>query len=294
MLPGHVLFGEPLSCYTSIGVGGEADAIVFPKTIEELTGVLHCLRETGLPFIPLGNGTNLIVKDGGYRGVVVSLKGLHGLGMEETGDKVSIHAEAGVALAELIGLSLREGLTGVEFLAGIPGSVGGAVRMNAGAYGREIGDVLTSVTFMTKNGDIEEHDKGALNFSYRNLDVPPGFLILSAAFFLHRGEGREISDTIEKILAMRKEKHPLAYRNAGSIFKNPEGVSAGRIIEESGLKGLQVGGAKISEMHGNFIVNMGGAGAGDVIALIDRVKKKVLTEKGIMLETEVHIVGDDA
>ncbi|MDP2724912.1 MAG: UDP-N-acetylmuramate dehydrogenase, partial [Syntrophales bacterium] len=241
---------------------------------------------------PVGNGTNLIVRDGGYRGVVVSLKRFNNLSIKDDGGGVSVHAEAGVPLAELVGLSLREGLTGMEFCAGIPGSVGGAVRMNAGAYGREIKDVVEAITFMTIKDGICQQGGGELGFSYRNLDLPPDSVILAARFFLHRGAREEIKKNVETILEMRKEKHPLMYRNAGSIFKNPGSVSAGRIIDEMGLKGLRIGDAMISEMHGNFIVNLGKAKAKDVLSLIDAVKNKVLEERGVVLETEVHIIGE--
>jgi UDP-N-acetylmuramate dehydrogenase len=292
---GAVIFDEPLSRYTSFGVGGEADAVIFPKNRGELRGAVACLVEEAVPFMPVGNGTNLIVRDGGYRGVVISLRGLHDLRMEEGADgAICVHAEAGAPLACVVDLSLREGIAGMEFCAGIPGSVGGAVRMNAGAYGREIKDVVEKVAFMTGKGEIMEHGKGGLNFTYRMLDLPPDLLILAAAFSLVRGDISETRKKIEKILAMRKEKHPLIYRNAGSIFKNPPGISAGRIIEETGLKGLQMGDARISEVHGNFIVNLGRAKAADVLALIDAVKKRVFEKKGIVLETEVCIIGEEA
>lgn len=293
ILSEDVLFDEPLSRHTSLGVGGEADAVVFPRNGEELTKILSCLEKEGTPFTPVGNGTNLIVRDGGYRGVVVSLKRFHNLGIKlDDGGKVSVHAEAGVPLAELVGLSLREGLTGVEFCAGIPGSVGGAIRMNAGAYGREIKDVVEAITLMTKKGGICQHGGGEIGFSYRNLDLPPDSVILSARFFLSRGAREEIKKNVETILEMRKKKHPLMYPNSGSIFKNPGSVSAGRIIDELGLKGLKIGDAMISEMHGNFIVNLGKAKAKDVLALIDAVKNKVLEERGVVLDTEVHIIGE--
>ncbi|MDO8722070.1 MAG: UDP-N-acetylmuramate dehydrogenase [Syntrophales bacterium] len=293
ILSEDVLFDEPLSRHTSLGVGGKADAVVFPRTGEELKKILSCLKKEGIPFTPVGNGTNLIVRDGGYRGVVVSLKRFHNLSIkDDDGGGVSVHAEAGVPLAELVGLSLREGLTGMEFCAGIPGSVGGAVRMNAGAYGREIKDVVETITFMTIKGGICQQGGGELGFSYRNLDLPPDFVILAARFFLHRGAREEIKKDVETILEMRRDKHPLMYRNAGSIFKNPGSLSAGRIIDEMGLKGLKIGDAMISEMHGNFIVNLGKAKAKDVLALIDAVKNKVLEERGVVLDTEVHIIGE--
>jgi len=291
---GAVLFDEPLSRYTSFGVGGKADAIIFPKNSEELSRAIACLGEEAVPFMPVGKGTNLIVRDGGYRGVVISLSGLHDLRIEKGADgAICIHAEAGASLAYVVDLSLRKGIAGMEFCAGIPGSVGGAVRMNAGAYGREIKDVVEKVAFMTRKGEILEHGKGGLNFTYRRLAMPLDLLILAAAFSLARGDREEIRKKVEKILALRKEKHPLMYRNAGSIFKNPPGISAGRIIDETGLKGLQTGDARISEMHGNFIVNLGRAKAVDVLALIDTVKKRVFEERGIVLETEVCIIGED-
>jgi UDP-N-acetylmuramate dehydrogenase len=294
VVSGDVLFDEPLCHYTSFGVGGKADAVVFPADKEELSKTITCLAEKAIPFMPLGNGTNLIVRDGGYRGVIISFKGFHGLGVEEGKDgTVYVHAEAGVSLAEVVSLSHREGMTGMEFCAGIPGSVGGAVRMNAGAYGREIKDVAEKIVFMTGKGEIIEQGKETLHFTYRRLSVPPDFLVLAVAFSLMVGDKKEIGGKIEQILSMRREKHPLMYRNAGSIFKNPGSVSAGRIIDEIGLKGFQIGGAMVSEMHGNFIVNTGNAKAGDVLALIDAVKKKALEERGIVLETEVCVIGND-
>jgi UDP-N-acetylmuramate dehydrogenase len=193
-----------------------------------------------------------------------------------------------------VGCALREGLAGMEFCAGVPGSVGGAVRMNAGAYGREIKDVAATVTFLRATGELLQLDRGELHFSYRNLTVPPDFIIIAADFFLVKGDREEIRQKVSAILARRQEKHPLKYGSAGSIFKNPGKLPAGRIIEEMGLKGLQIGDAKISEQHGNFIVNLGQAKAADVLALIDLVIMKVRQERGIVLATEVHIIGEDA
>jgi UDP-N-acetylmuramate dehydrogenase len=289
----EVFFDEPLSRHTSFGVGGPADAVCFPHDQEELKNTITCLTRYGLPFKPLGNGTNIIVRDGGYRGIIVCLKKLCGMGIEEAGGGVTIHAEAGVALAAVVGCSMREGFMGMEFCAGVPGSVGGAIRMNAGAYGREIKDVAAAVTFLTNTGKIIKIDRRELNFSYRNLAVPQDYIIVAADFSLVRGDSEEIRQKVSAILARRQEKHPLQYRNAGSIFKNPGKLPAGRIIEEMGLKGLQIGEAKISEQHGNFMVNLGQARATDVLALIDQVIMRVRQERGIVLETEVHIIGED-
>ncbi len=289
-----VLFDSPLSQYTSFGMGGPADAVVFLRTAEEAGRIVSFLTAEGVPFIPLGNGTNLIVRDGGYRGVVLCLRKLIRLEVREGGTGKYFHAEAGVSLAELASRSLCEGLGGLEFCTGIPGSVGGAVRMNAGAYGREMKDVVTAVTFLTKAGAREKQKREELMFNYRHLAVPVDFIILAADFSLLPAEREEIRTRIENNLGRRRARHPLQHRNAGSIFKNPAGLPAGRLVEELGLKGLQVGEAKISEQHGNFIVNLGRARAADVLSLIDLVREKAWQERGIVLETEVHIIGEEA
>lgn len=294
MVSGEALFDEPMSRHTSLGVGGAADALVFPKDKEELRNTLAYLVQAGLPYMPLGNGTNLIVRDGGYRGIIVGMRNLNGLFMETEDGKVLLCAEAGFPLAALVDKSLREQLTGLEFCAGVPGSVGGAVRMNVGAYGREIKDVAVRVAFLTKEGEIIQRSREKLSFRYRALEMPPHEIVIEAAFSLRRGDGEEIRPRVEKILALRKERHPLTHRNAGSIFKNPLELPAGRIIEELGLKGVCRGGAQISEKHGNFIINLGGAKAADVLALINLIKEKVRKERGMLLETEVCIIGDDA
>ncbi len=291
---GEVLCDEPLRRYTSLGVGGPADALVFPRDKEGLRKTLAFLVKEGLPFMPLGKGTNLIVRDGGYRGVMIGFRDLNKLEREEDDTGVTISAEAGVPLAILVDWALKEGLTGLEFCAGVPGSVGGAVRMNAGAYGREIKDVVRRVAFLTPAGEIMQRGREELKFGYRSLAMMPDVLIFAAAFRLLKGAKEEIGQQVEKILALRKAKHPLAQRNAGSIFKNPQEGPAGQIIEEMGLKGVRIGEAQISEKHGNFIINLGRAKAADILALIDLVKDRVRRERGIILETEVCIIGEEA
>jgi UDP-N-acetylmuramate dehydrogenase len=292
---GKVLFDEPLYRHTSIGVGGTADVLISPGSTEELRRVIACLKHYHVPFIPVGNGTNLIVRDGGYRGTVISMKGLNSITeTQRNAEQVSIHAGAGASLSELVLLAAEKSLAGMEFCAGIPGSIGGAVKMNAGAYGNEIRDVVETVELMSNNEEIQEYKVNALKFEYRNLDLPTGTMITGASFLLNSGVKEQIQGRITEILGMRKNKHPLDFRNAGSIFKNPMGdTPAGQIIDEIGMKGTQIGGAKISEKHGNFIVNLGNAKAGDIIALIDLIQKKVKVERGIDLETEVKIIGED-
>ncbi len=294
MVAGKVLFDEPAKKHTSIGVGGVADALVFPRNRNDLRKIISCLRDGNIPFIPVGNWTNMIVRDGGYRGVIISLQHLnHVTRSERNAGHILIDAEAGVSLSEIVRSSADESLTGIEFCAGIPGSVGGAVRMNAGAYGNEIKDVIETVDVMIVNGSISEFKRAALHFEYRNLDMPEGAVIVSASFLLTKGVKDKIQGRIREILDIRKEKHPLEYRNAGSIFKNPKGLPAGQIIDALGLKGTRIGGAQISEKHGNFIVNTGNATAWDILALIDVIQKKVWEERGIRLEPEVTIIGED-
>ena len=295
MVPGKVLFDEPMSRHTSIGVGGIADAVLWPERREELSKIVHFLWHSQIPFIPVGNGTNLIVKDGGYKGAIISMRGLNSVSLAERGSsQVLIHADAGVTLSEIVLLSEKRSLSGMEFCAGIPGSVGGAVRMNAGAYGNEIKDVVETVELMIISGEILSSKKDDLKFDYRNLDISEGTIIIGASFLLTRGVEEQIHARINEIIEKRKNKHPLEYRNAGSIFKNPNGgVPAGQIIDELGLKGMRIGNAKISEKHGNFIVNLGNAKANDIIALIDVIKAKVNEVRCIKLQTEVKIVGED-
>jgi len=293
---GRVLFDEPMSAHTSMGVGGRADVLFFPDTVEGLGALVSFLLREGVPFLPVGNGTNLIVKDGGYRGVLISLEALQGLEVKVEGDTgdVRIHAQAGVSLSGLVDFSLRESLAGMEFCAGIPGSVAGGVKMNAGAWGREMKDVVTSICILDTEGRMREIAREDLLFVYRNLDLPEGAIITGADFHLVRGDRDAIRERISEIGTARRERHPLAQRSAGSVFKNPPECPAGKMIEDAGLKGLRVGGAEISEKHGNFIVNTGNAKAADVIALIDTIRKRILDKRGILLEPELKIIGDEA
>lgn len=291
---GTVLFDECMARHTSIGVGGRADALVVPESAVELGRLVALLRAEGIPVFFVGNGTNLIVRDDGFRGAVVSTKGLRAVRLEPRGEgRAALFAEAGASLAEVVALTAREGLTGMEFCAGIPGSVGGGIRMNAGAWGGEMKDVIESVDLLNGEGNIRSFPRAALRFEYRNLALSEGACVLGGAFGLARGDRVAVEGRIREILNKRSGKHPLQYRSAGSVFKNPKGMPAGRIIDEAGLKGLTLGGARVSEMHGNFIVNLGSATAKDIIGLIDLVRKKVRERTGIDLEPEVKIIGEE-
>lgn len=292
LVTGEVLVGEPLKNHTSMGVGGPADVLVCPASAEELSSLLEFLRKRAIPFFILGNGTNVIFRDGGFRGVVISLNRLAALHlMAAAGEKCLIRAEAGVSLGELVELACRNGLTGLEFLAGIPGSVGGALKMNAGAYGREMKDCTEKISIIDGEGVVRNLSRQELPFGYRNLPLPAGSVILAAEFILTRAETADIILKVNQNLAQRRQKHPINHRSAGSIFKNPTGEPAGRIIDRLGLKGWRVGDAQVSPLHGNFIVNLGQAKAWDVITLIGQIKSSVQSETGICLEEEVVITG---
>ena len=291
---GKVLFDECMDRHTSIGVGGRADALVFPGSVVELGKLVAVMHAESVPVFFVGNGTNLIVRDEGFRGVIISTKGLRAVRIESRGeDRAAILAEAGASLAEVVALTAKEALTGMEFCAGIPGSVGGGIRMNAGAWGSELKDVIESVSLLNGEGNLKSCKREALQFQYRNLALPGGSCIAGGVFMLARGSREAVEGRIREILRTRAGKHPLEYRNAGSIFKNPKGMPAGKIIEEAGLKGTRIGGAQVSEKHGNFIVNLGSATARDIIGLIELVQEKVLEAKGIALEPEVKIIGEE-
>jgi UDP-N-acetylmuramate dehydrogenase len=292
-MSGEVRFDEPADRHTSIGVGGKIDALVFPKNVSELVEAVTFLRTRRIPFLPVGNWTNLIVTSGGYRGVLISLRTMCAVKEKEDreGD-ACLEAEAGVSLSELVTLSVRMSLTGMEFCAGIPGSVGGAIRMNAGAYGREIKDVCVSVSLLDPVEGIRTAMRDSLIFAYRNLDLPTETIIIGAVFGLKRDEGEKIHERVREILSLRKEKHPLEFRSAGSIFKNPRAIPAGRLIETAGLKGMRIGDAQVSEKHGNFIINRGAATAREIIDLINLIQKRVFETTGYALETEVRIIGE--
>jgi UDP-N-acetylmuramate dehydrogenase len=290
---GLVLFDEPAAAHTSIRVGGKIDALVFPEDINELKAVLEFLRLRGIPFLPVGNWTNLIVRDGGFRGAFICLTRLRKQVVKYQGEKGAfVFAQAGCPLAELVKTAAENSLSGAEFCAGIPGSVGGAIRMNAGAYGGEIKDITEEIRMMDTSGTVRTVAAKELPFAYRNLDLPANSIIIEAVFRLPSGRKEDISKRIAEIIKARTEKHPLELPNAGSIFKNPADYPAGRLIEECGLKESRIGAAEVSGKHANFIVNRGAATAEEIIVLIAAIKESVFQKTGRTLETEVKVVGE--
>jgi len=289
-----ILYDEPMSGYTSLCVGGNAGALVFIDSEKQLIEIVRSLRERRINFIPVGNLTNIIVRDGGYKGAILAMKGLKEISCayEPEGHYI-IHAQTGASLSGLVSFAAAKALAGLEFCAGIPGSVGGAVWMNAGAYGNEIKDIIQTISLFTAHGEKKTLRSEEISFGYRSSGLPPESIILDAQFKLEKGQIEQIKRKISEILKWRQEKHPLNFPNAGSVFKNLPGQPAGRLIEEMGLKGTSCNDAEVSLKHANFIVNKGKATASDVIALIAEIQAKVKKGKGIDLETEVVIVGED-
>jgi UDP-N-acetylmuramate dehydrogenase len=284
---GEIRLHEPMSRHTSMKIGGPADALVIPRDLDDLKEVVLGARQEGISVFLLG-GTNLLVKDGGIRGIVVKMSRFQKV--IQKGE--SLYAESGLSFPKLSWHALKAGLSGLEFACGIPGTLGGAIVMNAGTREGEIADVLASVTIMDLDGNVKEHSRDQLEFGYRESRLPKG-IIVGASLKLKPAPPAEIKARMDVSLNHRRKTQPLELPNAGCIFKNPVGDSAGRIIDELKLKGRRIGNAQVSEKHANFIVNRGKATASDVLALLDEIRARVKREKGIVLDLEVKIVGED-
>jgi UDP-N-acetylmuramate dehydrogenase len=284
---GEVKFEEPLKEWTSLRIGGPAEALVIPEDIQDLSNLLINIEACHIPWCVLG-GTNLLIQDQGVRGVVISLSKINGI-QDETEER--IFAEAGVRMPLLLQHAIKRSLSGLEWAAGIPGTVGGGVVMNAGTHLGEMKDALQAVQMVNPLGQIVTLRKEALSFRYRHIDLPKG-IVVGAWFQLKKAPQQEIESATKNYLQYRKNTQPLTRPNAGSIFKNPPGQSAGKLIEEAGLKGTKIGDAQISQKHANFIVNIGDARATDVILLIKKIQQEVFKRNGIQLELELKVMGD--
>ena len=281
--------GEPLSAYTTFRIGGQAELMLFPENTEMLSQVLSCCADLGTEPFLLGNGSNLLIDDNGLSGVTVCTARMTGCRMVSETD---IECDAGVPLVKLCKFALEHALTGLEFAYGIPGSVGGAVYMNAGAYGGEMRDVVSACRAIDKAGNILTFDADRLGFGYRtSVFQANGCAVASAVFHLQKGDQAQIRAQMDEILNRRKEKQPLNFPSAGSVFKRPEGHFAGTLIEQCGLKGYGIGGAQVSEKHAGFIVNRGGASAKDVMQLIRYVQCMVKAQTGVELEPEIRCIS---
>jgi len=286
----QLLFHEPMSRHTTFRVGGEAECIVVVETTEELAQIISYLGKLEQEYFILGNGSNLLVGDKGYRGVIVKLGPRLGA-IRVDGSHMAVGA--GALLSQAASAARDSGLSGLEFAAGIPGSIGGAIVMNAGAYGGEMKQVVQMVRVMDKEGEILTLDNDTMEFGYRTSIIKDRpFIVLGAVLNLTPGKKEEIGARMEELMRQRKSKQPLEYPSAGSTFKRPEGYYAGKLIMDAGLRGYRIGGAQVSEKHCGFVINAGGATAADIREVIEEVRERVLDRFHVRLEPEVIFLGD--
>ena len=271
-------------------VGGPVDILLNPSSVEQVVETLKICKENNIPYYVIGNGSNLLVKDGGIRGVVIKLSKLDSI--QVNGNEIK--AETGALLKDVSAEAVRSSLTGFEFACGIPGSVGGAVFMNAGAYDGEVKNVIKEAEVIDDEGNIVTYSKDELELGYRTSRVmKEGFIVVSATFELRNGEQEKVKARVDELTSKREEKQPLEYPSAGSTFKRPEGHFAGKLIQDAGLKGFTIGGAKVSEKHSGFVINRGGAKAKDILDLIVHIQEEVKKQFGVELHPEVRILGED-
>ena len=281
---------EKLSHYTYTKTGGPADALVFPKTKDEVAAIVAWVNEKQIPLTVLGNSSNVIIKDGGIRGIVMILTEMNHMEVK----RHRLIVQSGARLIDASRMALAERLSGLEFACGIPGSVGGAVYMNAGAYDGEVEEVIESVVVITRDGKIKNYEKNELEFSYRHSKLQEtNEIVLEVVFHLEKGKQETIKARMDDLTALRESKQPLEYPSCGSVFKRPTGYFTGKLIQEAGLQGLIWGGAQVSMKHAGFIVNINSATATDYIELIAHIKEVIMEHYGVPLETEVRIIGED-
>ena len=281
---------EKLSSYVNFKVGGPADILLIPKSKEQVIKSVEVCKENKIPFYLIGNGSNILVRDGGFRGVVISLKEVNTIIVD--GDK--IEAECGAMLKAVSDKAMENSLTGFEFACGIPGTIGGAVFMNAGAYDGEIAHVIESAEIIDEECNIVRLSNKDLDFGYRSsIVMKKGYTVLSAVFKLEKGQVKTIKDLVDDLTNKRESKQPLEYPSAGSTFKRPTGYFAGKLIQDAGLKGYSIGGAAVSEKHSGFVINKGNATAKDITDLIKYIQDEVKRQFGVELHPEVRIIGEE-
>ncbi len=283
---------EPMKFHTSFKAGGPADIMVSPEDTASLCKAVVFCRRHEIPCIVMGNGTNLLVRDGGIRGVVVKTSDcLKSCVVHKEG---ILEAQAGIRLSKIAVVACHSGLAGLEFASGIPGTLGGAVVMNAGAYGREMKDVVTETVCLDEKGNTITLKGNQHGFGYRSSYIQDsGYIVLKSFISLQKGDGRDIASLMKELNCRRKDRQPLEMPSAGSIFKRPVGHYAGKLIQDCGLRGLTVGGAQVSDKHCGFIINRGGATASDIIELMEQITSEVEDRYGVRLEPEIRIVGED-
>ena len=286
----EIIIDADMKEHTYFKVGGNADILLQPSEVDQIADALKICKEKSIPYYIVGNGSNILVKDGGIRGVVIKLSSLNNISVSGN----EIEAGCGSLLKDVSDEALNNSLTGFEFACGIPGSVGGAVFMNAGAYNGEISGVIKEAKVMNNDGDIYTISKDDLELGYRTSKVmKEGLIVIEATFTLEKGDKVKIKDRIDELTKKREEKQPLEYPSAGSTFKRPEGYFAGKLIQDSGLKGFSIGGAAVSKKHSGFVINKGNATAKDVLDVIKHVQQEVNKQFGVELKPEVRIIGED-
>ncbi len=294
---GIILKDEPMSRHTTFRTGGKADCYIIPRNIKELAGLIRYFELNGIAYFVMGNGSNILVSDEGIRGAVIDIgrnddTEFSMLGYEWQDDELCMDAGAGCLLSAVGRIAANLEATGFEALSGIPGCIGGACVMNAGAYGSEIKDVIKSVDAVSRKGEIIRLEAEKISFRYRGSSLmDDGLIIARAVISLKKGNKEDIEARMEELTAQRKEKQPLEYPSAGSTFKRPDGNFAGKLISDAGLKGLSIGGACVSEKHAGFIINKSGASSRDIYMLIKKVQQEVNEKHGIMLEPEIKLLG---
>lgn len=286
----RILLDEPMKKHTTFRLGGPADYFLSPSDVNQIPEIIHICRKEGIPWFVLGNGSNLLVSDQGYRGVVIQIyKNMNQITVEGT----RIYAQAGALLSAVSKKAMESGLTGMEFASGIPGTLGGAAVMNAGAYGGEMKDILVSVTVLTDEGEQKVLKAEELSLGYRTSIIKErGYIVLDVVLQLQAGDQDAIRNRMEELKVQRVTKQPLEYPSAGSAFKRPEGYFAGKLVQDAGLRGYRVGGAQVSEKHCGFVINTGDATASDVVRLIRNVQDIVWNKFEVRMEPEVKFLGD--
>ncbi len=289
---GDAEFDMPMKKHTSLAIGGPADVLVSPADPISLKNIVLLVRKKNLPFLSLGGGSNILVRDDGIDGVVINFKSFRMIHViREEGNEVELFVEAGVPLQMLVNFCREKGYTGIEGLTGIPGTVGGAICGNAGSYGCEIKDVIQSVVIMSAAGKLDRFAAEDLKFGYRRSAVKPTDVVLNANIRLNKDDTKAVAERVRKFLTEKKNTQPISERSAGCVFKNPEGVSAGKLIDEAGCKGMKIGSIEVSSVHANFFVNKGGGTASDYIRLMHKVVLTVEKKFGVVLEPEIKVIG---
>lgn len=289
----NIFYNEPMIKHTSFKVGGPADCFLKVRDIEELKNILELIKKYNISYVVFGNGSNMIVRDKGYRGIVIKID-INKFELIEENDEQKLIVGAGNKISEVAQKLLKEELSGFEELSGIPGTIGGAIKMNAGAHGKEIKDIIECVTVMKTNGDIEEILNKDLEFEYRSSNIQKHkYIVLEAKFILQKGTSEDIKKKMDEYKKYRIEKQPIEYPSAGSTFKRGDGYITAKLIDDAGLKGYTIGGAKVSEKHAGFVINKGGATAKEILQLIQYIKDTIKEKFGVDIALEVEVIGEE-